>query len=43
MRNPLGMKITKGSGDVFSDLGVSNPVNFRIRSEMMTALREFIG
>lgn len=36
--------ITKGSGDVFADLGFSpaESRNLRIRSEMMTALRDFI-
>ncbi len=37
-------EITRGSGDVFADLGFS-PVearNLRIRSELMTALRDFI-
>ena len=36
--------ITKGSGDVFADLGFSpaEARNLRIRSELMTALRKFI-
>jgi predicted XRE-type DNA-binding protein len=36
--------ITKGSGNVFADLGFSpsESRNLRIRSEMMTALRKFI-
>ena len=36
--------ITKGSGNVFTDLGFSpaESRNLRIRSEMMTALRKFI-
>jgi predicted XRE-type DNA-binding protein len=36
--------ITKGSGNVFSDLGFSpaESRNLRIRSELMTALRKFI-
>jgi predicted XRE-type DNA-binding protein len=36
--------ITEGSGDVFADLGFSpaESRNLRLRSEMMTALREFI-
>ena len=44
MRNQPGMKITKGSGDVFTDLGFSpaESRNLRIRSQMMTALRKFI-
>src|SRR5260370_22202764 len=38
------MKVTKGSGDVFADLGFSpaEARNLRIRSQMMTALRRFI-
>jgi predicted XRE-type DNA-binding protein len=39
-----GLTITKGSGDVFADLGFS-PVearNLQIRSQIMTALRNFI-
>jgi predicted XRE-type DNA-binding protein len=36
--------ITKGSGNVFADLGFSpaESRNLRIRSELMTALRKFI-
>jgi predicted XRE-type DNA-binding protein len=36
--------ISKGSGNVFADLGFSpaESRNLRIRSEMMTALRKFI-
>ena len=36
--------ITRGSGDVFTDLGFSpaEARNLRIRSELMTALRMFI-
>ena len=36
--------ITKGSGNIFADLGFSpaESRNLRIRSEMMTALRKFI-
>lgn len=36
--------ITKGSGNVFADLGFSPAAsrNLQIRSEMMTALRRFI-
>lgn len=44
MKSIKGTAITKGSGNVFADLGFS-PVesrNLRIRSEMMTALRKFI-
>ena len=44
MRNPPDTEITKGSGDVFADLGFS-PVescNLRLRSQMMTTLRKFI-
>ena len=40
----IDVEITKGSGDVFADLGFS-PVesrNLRLRARMMTALREFI-
>jgi predicted XRE-type DNA-binding protein len=44
MKAPIGTTITKGSGSVFADLGFS-PVearNLRLRSQMMTALRNFI-
>jgi predicted XRE-type DNA-binding protein len=36
--------VTKGSGNVFADLGFSPAEvrNLRLRSEMMTALRQFI-
>lgn len=36
--------ITRGSGDVFTDLGFSpaEARNLRIRSDLMTALRKFI-
>lgn len=36
--------ITKGSGDVFRDLGFSaaEARNLRLRSELMTALRKFV-
>jgi predicted XRE-type DNA-binding protein len=38
-------EITRGSGDVFRDLGFSRAEarNLRLRSELMTALRKFIG
>ena len=38
------MKVTKGSGDVFADLGFSQGQrrNLRMRSQLMTALRGFI-
>lgn len=44
MWNQPGTKITKGSRDVFTDLGFSpaESRNLRIRSEMMMALRKFI-
>ncbi|MDX2269702.1 MAG: helix-turn-helix transcriptional regulator [Bryobacter sp.] len=44
MKSIPGTTITKGSGDVFADLGFSSAEskNLRIRSEMMTALRIFI-
>ncbi|MFN0107191.1 MAG: helix-turn-helix domain-containing protein [Bryobacteraceae bacterium] len=44
MRNLQGTKITKGGGDVFSDLGFTpaESRNLRIRSEMMTALHTII-
>lgn len=44
MKSIKGTTITKGSGDVFADLGFSpaESRNLRIRSEMMTALRKFI-
>ena len=37
-------RVTKGSGDVFQDLGFSpaQACNLRIRAELMTALRKFI-
>ncbi len=44
MKAPIGTTITKDSGSVFADLGFS-PVedrNLRLRSQMMTALRNFI-
>ena len=39
-----GTTLTKGSGDVFADLGFSPGAahNLRLRSQMMTALRKFI-
>jgi predicted XRE-type DNA-binding protein len=44
MKLTKGAEITKGSGNVFADLGFSpaESRNLRIRSEMMTALRKFI-
>lgn len=44
MKSINGTTITKGSGNVFTDLGFSpaESRNLRIRSEMMTALRNFI-
>jgi len=44
MKSIKGTTITKGSGNVFADLGFSpaESRNLRIRSEMMTALRKFI-
>jgi predicted XRE-type DNA-binding protein len=44
MKSIKGTEITKGSGNVFADLGFSpaESRNLRIRSEMMTALRNFI-
>jgi len=44
MKAPIEATITKGSGSVFADLGFS-PVearNLQLRSQMMTALRNFI-
>jgi predicted XRE-type DNA-binding protein len=40
----IDTKITKGSGDVFADLGFSptESRNLRLRAQMMTALRKFI-
>jgi predicted XRE-type DNA-binding protein len=44
MKSINGTLITKGTGNVFADLGFSpaESRNLRIRSEMMTALRKFI-
>ena len=44
MKTTTDATITKGSGDVFADLGFSpaESRNLRIRSQMMTALRKFI-
>lgn len=44
MKATKGTAITKGSGNIFADLGFSpaESRNLRIRSEMMTALRKFI-
>ena len=44
MKSTKETTITKGSGNVFADLGFppAESRNLRIRSEMMTALRKFI-
>jgi len=44
MKSANATTITKGSGDVFADLGFSpaESRNLHIRSQMMTALRKFI-
>lgn len=44
VKTTIDTTITKGSGDVFADLGFSpaESRNLRIRSQMMTALRKFI-
>jgi predicted XRE-type DNA-binding protein len=44
MKSSKGTAITRGSGNVFADLGFSpaESRNLRIRSQMMTALRKFI-
>ena len=44
MKLTNGTTITRGSGDVFADLGFSpaESRNLRIRSQMMTALRKHI-
>ena len=44
MRTTVDTTITKGSGDVFVDLGFSSAEsrNLRLRSQMMMALRKFI-
>jgi predicted XRE-type DNA-binding protein len=44
MRSSKEVTVTKGSGDVFLDLGFSpgESRSLRIRAEMMTALRKFI-
>ena len=43
-RNATNKTITKGSGDVFADLGFppAEACNLRLRSQMMTALRRFV-
>ncbi len=43
-RNIRSTTVTKGSGDVFRDLGFSaaEARNLRLRSELMTALRKYI-
>ena len=44
MKAPIGTTTTKGSGNVFEDLGFppAESCSLRLRSEMMTALRKFI-
>ena len=44
MKTTIDATITKGSGDVFADLGFSpaESRNLRLRAQMMTALRKFI-
>ena len=44
MKSINGTMITKGSGNVFTDLGFSpaESRNLRLRSQMMTALRKYI-
>jgi predicted XRE-type DNA-binding protein len=44
MKTTTGTTITKGSGNVFVDLGFSyaESRNLQLRSQMMTALRKFI-
>ena len=44
MKTTHGTRITKGSGNVFADLGFppTESRNLRLRSQMMTALRKFI-
>jgi predicted XRE-type DNA-binding protein len=44
MKAPPKTTITKGSGNVFTDLGFSpaEALNLRMRSQMMIALRKFI-
>jgi predicted XRE-type DNA-binding protein len=44
MKPTNGTTITKGSGNVFADLGFApaEARNLRLRSQMMTALRKFI-
>jgi predicted XRE-type DNA-binding protein len=44
MRTTSGTGITRGSGNVFSDLGFSHAEsrNLQMRAQMMTALRKFI-
>jgi predicted XRE-type DNA-binding protein len=45
MKTTRGTTITKGSGNVFADLGFSlaESRNLQLRSEMMTVLRKFIA
>jgi predicted XRE-type DNA-binding protein len=44
MKTTASSSVTKGSGNVFTDLGFSpaEASNLRIRSQMMTALRKFL-
>ena len=44
MKTTIYATITKGSGDVFADIGFTpaESRNLRLRSQMMTALRKFI-
>lgn len=44
-KRTIDATITKGSGDIFADLGFSpaESRNLHLRSQMMTALRKFIA
>ncbi len=44
MKTKIDTRLTRGSGDVFTDLGFSpaESRNLRLRSQMMTALTKFI-
>jgi len=44
MKSETAMEITKGSGNIFTDLGFSGAEarNLQLRSQVMTALRKFI-